>query len=356
MKTILFTFVFMFVSVGLFAQNSLTHANNALITGDSNVFLEIQFSDPGNSGSNQTWDFSKIQYTGKSPVSTIQVAPLPKTEGVGDYNFSLTENGYDYFMNSSENRLEERGYVNKELKLTLKYSDPVVKMKYPFSYGDQFRDHFIGVALFNETNTIDFFGDCTVSADAYGTLILPDRVLKNALRVKAVKKGLQINMCGTIDVNIVKYSWFASGYRYPVLSINIVENSFNGGAPVITKTAFTNTGQFTNNSAMLVSNTPVKSDNPVALVEKQEVSVNLSPNPFTDKLTYNYLLSGPRDVSVELYDLSGKYSGWLVKNQMQTEGLHTGELNAETFSLTPGVYFIRFTFDKQVIIRKVVKI
>ena len=99
--------------------------------------------------------------------------------------------------------------------MNLVYSDPVVKMKYPFSYGEQFIDHFIGVAYVNETSRIDFFGDNSVSADAYGTLILPDRIIENALRVKSVKKGLQINMCGTADVNIVKYSWYASGYRYP---------------------------------------------------------------------------------------------------------------------------------------------
>lgn len=356
MKTILYTAVLFFLTIGLSAQTSLTHANNALITGDSNTYREIQYSDPGNAGSNQRWDFSMIQYTGKSPVGTIQSAPVQKTAGVGDYNISLVENGYDYFMNSAENRLEERGYVNNELKLTLKYSDPVVKMKYPFSYGEQFVDHFIGVATYNETSTIDFFGDCTVSADAYGKLILPDRVLENVLRVKSVKKGLQINMCGLTNINIIKYNWYASGYRYPVLNINIIENNSNGGAPVITKTAFTNTQQMNVRGAIIGSNSSGQSSDPVKLAEKQDISVVVSPNPFTDKLTYHYILTLPMDVSIELYDLSGKSSGWMVKNQLQNEGLHTGELHTATYGLAPGTYFIRFTFDKQVIIRKIVKI
>jgi len=86
-------------------------------------------------------------------------------------------------MNSSDNKLEELGYENKDLKLNLVYSDPVLKMKYPFNYGEQYTDHFIGVAYYNEIYTIDFFGDYTVTADAYGTLILPDRVIENVLRV-----------------------------------------------------------------------------------------------------------------------------------------------------------------------------
>lgn len=355
MKTTLCTSVLMFLSIGLFAQTSLTYKNNRLIEGDSNAFREILFSDPGNSGSNQIWDFSMIKYTGKSPVSTIK-APAQQTEGVGDYNLSLIDNGIDYFMNSSENQLEELGYVNNELKLTLKYSDPVVKMKYPFSYGEQFNDHFIGVARYNETYTIDFFGDCIVAADAYGTLILPDKVIENTLRVKSVKKGLQINMCGLTTVNIVKYMWYATGYRYPVLSLSIVETRYNEGTPQITKTAFIFTEQLNEQPAILAPNNPGKIGGQAKQVEKSEVTVNLSPNPFNTNLTYNYFLTEQLPVSIELYDLSGKQYGWLVNNQPQAVGLHRGELNATNFGLMPGTYFIRFTFDKQVVIRKIVKI
>lgn len=350
MKTILLTSVVMLMAIGLFAQTSLTHGKNALLAGDLNTYREIQFYDPGNSGSNQIWDFSLIQYTGKSPVSTIIAASIPKMGGVGDYNLSLSDSGNDYFMNSSEERLEEWGYDNKELKLTLKYSDPVVKMKYPFSYKDQFADHFIGIALYNETNTIDFFGDCTVEADAYGTLILPDQVIDNVLRVKSVKKGWQINMCGTTKVNIVKYMWYASGYRYPLLSISTVENVRDTGAPEIIKSAFTNTTQLNERGAVIIPKDPAKQ------VEKPGVSVNIAPNPFSTTLTFNYVLTAQIPVSIELYDMSGKHIGWLVDNQKQSVGYHTGELNASTYSLMPGTYFIRFTFNNQVVNHKIVKI
>jgi len=355
MKTFLFTSVIMFMVNCLFAQNILTYTNNSLVAGDSNSFREIQYSDPGNAGSNQVWDFSLNQYTGKSPLSTIETASLPKTAGVGDYNLSLIDSGNDYFMNSSQNQLEEWGYINKDLKLTLKYSDPVVKMKYPFSFGEQFSDHFIGVALYNGVNSIDFFGDCIVAADAYGTLILPDQVLQNTLRVKSVKKGLQINMCGTTNINISKYLWYAPGYRYPVLSISIIENSYNNGTPEITKTAFTNTRQLTERSAILGTNATVKTDG-LKTTGIPEVSVTLSPNPFSTILNYNYFLTAQLSASIELYDLNGKQTGWLVKSEVQSPGLHTGELNAMTYGLVPGAYFIRFTFDKQVVIRKIVKI
>ena len=320
------------------------------MVGDSFTYQEIQFTDPGNTGPNQIWDFSKVQFTGKNPVSAIQTANLPRMEGAGDYNLSLLENGYDYFMNSSENGLEEHGYSNPDLKLTLKYSDPVVKMKYPFAYGAQFTDHFIGIAYYSETNTIDFFGDNVVSADAFGTLILPDRVIDNTLRVKSTKTGLQVNMCGTTNISITKYNWYATGYRYPVVSISIVENTPSVGAAQIIKTAYLTTQQPTKSGSTGGTNIASK------LIENPPVSVSISPNPFTDQLTYNYFLNEQMSVSIELYNISGKNMAWIVKEQQQPLGLQTGEVIASRYGLTPGVYFLRFTFDKQVVISKIVKI
>ncbi len=351
METRILAFLLLFAPVGLIAQTSLTFSNNSLRNCDSNTYEEIVFTDPGTSGPNQTWDYSHIQYTGKNQGSVLVAATTPKIPGVSNFNLLMSENGYEYLMSATENGLEELGYVNNELKLTLLYSDPVVKMKYPFSFGNQFTDHFAGVALYNGTSKIDFYGDCAVSADAFGTLILPDRVVNGALRVKSVKKGLQINTCGTTDVNIVKYSWYATGYRYPLLSLNVVETSANGCSAVITKSAFSNTQQSYNKSGLLEANAKT-SDAPTV---KADIKVVISPNPFTDQLTFSYLLPEPLNVSIEVYDTSGKINGWLVQDQLQTAGLQTGELNASNYGLTPGLYFMRFTFDKQIVIHKIVK-
>lgn len=339
------------------AQTSLTYLNNALVAGDSYTFREIQCPDPGNAGSKQIWDFSDIQYTGKTQVSNLQSATAQKLSGAGDFNLLINENGYDYFMKTYLGGMDECGYENTSLKLTMAYSDPVVKMRYPFSFGDQFSDHFIGIAWYSETSKIDFFGDHLVNADAYGTLILPDGIIENTLRVKSVKKGLQVNMCGMTDINIVKYSWYAAGYRYPVLSLTIAQTQASGATPQITKTAFTNTRQYqTKSTPVAGTNVSVKLADPAKEIAKPEVKVSLSPNPFTDKLTYNYYLSEPMAVSVELFSITGKNNGWLVKNQTQRIGLHTGELDAVIYGLSQGVHFLRFAFDKQVVILKIVKI
>ena len=356
MKKLLILSILTIVSIGLFSQTSLTFKNNGLTIGDSNMSQEIQYQDPGNSGANQIWDFTNVVYTGKILVSALVIPPVQKPTGIDNNNILLNDNGYGYFMSSSENKLEELGYINKELNINLVYSDPVIKMKYPFTYGSMFNDHFIGVAYANDSNRIDFFGDCFVNADAFGTLILPDRILENVLRVKSVKKGIQINMCGKVDFNIVKYSWYSDGYRYPVLTANVVETSYYDGVPTFTRSAFINTQQQNEKASFVGMNFPGK---PVSLgmqTKSQGITVLISPNPFNEKLTYSIILDREMVVSVELYDMTGKHIAWHIKNQPKPMGLHSGELGQLTHNLPTGVYFVRFIFDNQSVIRKVIKI
>jgi hypothetical protein len=354
MKTRVIIFILFFLPVGMMAQTTLTYSSNALRADDKNEYREIRFVDPGNAGPGQVWNFNDIQFTGNDPVSAINIPSLPKMNGVSDYNLLLSDNGYDYYMNLTTVGLEEKGYWNAGQKLSLIYSDPVLKMKYPFSFGDQFTDHFDGTAWYGGTSAIQFSGDVTVAGDASGKLILNDQAIDGVLRVKSVKKGLQINTCGTTDVNIVKYSWYASGYRYPVMNVNIVETSANGAAPVVTRTSYVNTSQeVTKRGSMaVIGSVPAPPKSPV----QTDIKVSVSPNPFVDNLNYSYVLPESQVVSIDIYDLAGKYSGWLVNKQRQTAGLQNGEFSAATLGLTPGVYCIRFTFENQVEILKLIKL
>ena len=350
MKKIIFSSVFLVLSMSLLAQNSLSYKSNALLTGDVNVYREIQFVDQGNAGANQIWDFSKIQFTGKSPVSNIQSVASKNLNGVGEYNLLLNDGGYEYFFNFNENGFDEKGFINNEKELTLVYSDPIVKMKYPFSFGEQFSDTYTGIAYYKELTRIDISGDYTVAADAFGTLIFPDRVIKNALRLKISRNGSDQYMCGSSQSNSTRYLWYAPGMRYPVINIGVMEYQSSGDVPKVTKTAYVNLDQ------RYESNTFTGSEEPQNKVDKSDVSVILFPNPFGEKLTYNYFLRKQLPVSIELFDMTGNSRFQIIKTEMQSEGLQTGELDGVGRGLTPGIYYIRFTFDKMVVISKIVKI
>lgn len=113
MRNLFSTTILSFLSIGAFAQTTLTRENNSLTIGESCTYKDIQFVDPGHSGANQVWDFTSIQFTEKNPVTAFLPAITEILEEISNSNLSISDDGYNYFMNSFENGLEELGYVNK---------------------------------------------------------------------------------------------------------------------------------------------------------------------------------------------------------------------------------------------------
>ena len=329
-----------------FSQYVLSYRNNALIKGDVILSKEVQYVDPGSAGLNQIWDFSKITFNGTDNSNRILSTPTAKLEGVSDYNILLSEGGgREYYMNMTSTDLTEKGYTAKDL--TMVYSDPVLKMIYPFTYGESFTDKYVGSALFQGLTKIDLSGDNTVTADAFGTLILPNLTLTNTLRVKTDKMGVEVYPCSSIVVRILKYSWYAPGYRYPVLVITTIESKATGQEPVITKSATINVQQ------------PVNTETVGGVPEPQpanDIAVSVYPNPFNEKFNFNYFLRKQMPAKIAMYDLTGKLTKLILQSDMQAEGIHTGEIDAEELNLTPGMYYLRFTFENNVVVKKVVKL
>jgi hypothetical protein len=233
--------------------------------------------------------------------------------------------------------------------MKLNFTEPVDKMKFPFSFGQQFSSPFTGIAWYNENSRLDLSGVYSVSADAFGTLILPDRILKNTLRLKATRQSLQVGVCGSTQAVTEKYCWYAPGYRYPVLMIGTTESRYGATDLVVSKQAWINLDQH-------APGNPSAVPNPGSRNGITENSIIVYPNPFNEQLTYNYFIWKQFPVKVELYDMSGRFNITIEKKQVQSGGLHTGTIDAPVLGLPPGVYYLRFTFDKEVAVSKIVKV
>lgn len=333
-------------AISALSQSSLAYKNNALRPGDVNTSSEIQYVAPGNPGPNQIWDFSGIKYTGTKNLSRVLSANTTALVGVSEYNVLLNEGGYEYYFNISSDKFEEKGYTLKDL--TVIYADPLLKMKYPFAYGESFTDNWTATALFKSVTKIEISGDFTVTADATGDLILPDRTLSKALRIKTEKNSVEMNPCNSTVTHILRYLWYAPGYRYPVLVTTVSEYKTTGQEPRTTKIAAVNLQQ------------EVVSDAVTVIPDSQpsfstDILVNVFPNPFSEKLSYNYFLRKQMPVTITLYDITGKSMSLVMKTQTLPEGVHQGEINPDDYSLTPGIYYLRFTFENKVIVKKIVK-
>lgn len=327
-------------------QGVLTFKDNAILAGDSVNTMEILFMSAGNPGPDQIWDFSKIQYLGKNRASYASTAEKNLTDGLRNSNMVLSDHGYEYYLQIHENNMQELGLKSKDYSFV--FSDPMLKMRYPFYYGESFTDKYSGAGWYKEDKEVEVTGDYTVVADGYGTLILPDKVLKNAMRLRIEEKGVQINPCNSIERKIVRYLWFIPSARYAVLGFTTSEYTFSGQESKITHSGFIN--QKMSDSGLL---NEVSTD--LTAGDFAEESIVLFPNPFSKKLSYNYFLRKQMPVSIELMDMTGRNINNLQDNQLQMEGLHSGELDATVLNFPMGVYYLRFTFGKKVVVSKIVK-
>ncbi len=340
-----------FLAIPGFSQMVITHSANNPVAGDSTTCRQIVISSPGASGSGQVWDFSTISTSGKIHPLKVNSSPSENLDGLSENNLSLTDNGYEYILLSEGNGYQEVGYINPEKHLTLTYSDPIERMRFPMAFGDSYSDSFTGTAFYNGRSRIDLTGTYRVAADGWGTLILPNHIMHNVIRVKSVRSSLQTNVCGTLSSTTIRYNWYAPGYRYPVLSYTETEQGTSTDKPVLTTTAYLCVDQPYNPQS-----TAVLPAGQVTQTADQSVTVMVYPNPFKDKTTFHYFLRKPLVVSIELFDMTGKKVERMVDKQNQSEGLHEGVIDAVELSLNPGIYYVRFTFDQQVVVQKIVRI
>jgi len=344
MKKLYIILVFAAGCVTGFGQVTLTLRENAPVPGDTSRVREISSVEPGLTGENAVWDFSSVRFTGNTAFRGVRVDTVP---GYEERVLILTEEGFDNISVMQDGVLLEKGYRHTTRRMVMDYSDPIVKMQYPFAYGQRYSDAFAGVATYNGASRTEVDGSYTISADGSGTLILPDRILRNVLRVRTVKSSLQQGVCGSTRSQVERYYWSAPGYRYPVMMTGSVESRRGAGDPVITRTAWINLEQPGRSGSVQGTG---------ALAGEDDPGVFVFPNPFSETLNYSYFLRRSLPVKVELSDVSGRYTRVIEPFRPEPEGLHKGTVSATELGLPPGVYYLRFTFDRQVFVSKVVKI
>ena len=341
------TLIFLMLpAFSLQAQLILTREMNGYRPGDSSVVARIGWTDPGPAGEHVIWDFSGIAITTVDQVYGICVPDSMLSYGAEGENVVLRDEGFHYLYHDDGASYLETGFRNPSRKMTMDYTDPVERMRFPLGYGGQWKDAFEGTGWYGRNSRIDVGGTFEVTADAFGSLVLPDRILHNTLRVKAVKQSLQIGVCGSNQCTIEKYWWYAPGYRYPVLMLSRTTNRYGIREPVYVYVGWLNLGQEPD-----VLSTTVQKPAP-----ESENAALAWPNPFTDRLDFRYFLRNPAAVEIELYDMAGRSSVMVQERGERPSGLHTGSVQPALAGLKPGVYYLRFTLDGEVIVIKLVKL
>ena len=208
----------------------------------------------------------------------------------------------------------------------MKFHRPYVKMIYPFAFGDAFEGAYDGTYYYSEEKEADIAGTYSVKADAFGRLILPGgHEVTDVLRVVSMRSYDIILGNLTTRNEIKSYRWYARNERFPLA--------------VLTSSFSTACGEGnTYYQAAYRLPTPQKE----VINQELPVSANIKvyPNPVENHFTIDYFLHSDSDVLLELYDNTGKKIATLAKG-MKKAGSHQEYIQADKYSMYPGMYFIR---------------
>jgi PKD repeat protein len=83
-------------------------------------------------------------------------------------------------------------------------------------------------------------------------------------------------------------------------------------------------------------------------------SLDIYPNPFSDKTMIEYTLKSASPVNISLTDITGKQLAQL-SNTLQAAGKYTITLDGNTYKLQPGIYFVNVMIHDEIVTRRIVK-
>lgn len=337
-KTLLLTAAVIFAASAAWAQTVLKEKTHGLLPGNPNPMIQTEATTPGAAGENVTWDFSTLKqkagFYGDITDPGYYNPPLQAQKS----NTVLVEDDIHSFMTTSSKELKVlTTRVGTFLRV---YNEPVVKMRYPFAYGDKYAATVTGEQFYTDVNYHQTFElTYSVDADAYGTLLLPGTTLKDVLRVTTTQTYAYDNYASTV----VTYRWYVKSHRYPVLAFIFGKREDGTLYPI--KGAY---------------NPVVEAPALIAKAEKQAAkgavtTLNLYPNPFDGVLNVNYTLSAQSYVTIALYNAQGMLVKTLLQ-QNQEEGTYTSTFTSEVQNLPVGMYILRAEANGGVLAQEVVKV
>ncbi len=333
----LFTLLLLFLVTTVNSQVKLTYQNHAYIRGDRHDFFLTQKVDEGKSGADVSWDFSDLVTS--SNLTSYMVDPLTTEKGtmIPKANLALIENDNVFYFRVERDALLQYGSAGP-CSVTM-YGVPFEKMKFPFAYGDKVRGNFSGT-IQNGEKYSDVSGSYSIEGDAWGSLVLPNGFYQNTLRVKQTRI---MKISGGNDLQEITYRWYCANVRYPLLVIIKYENNGN-----------TTTTQVAYNAHYPLEN-PKNNEEKKTIRLMSDLKLDVSPNPFVEQVRVGYHLDYTTNMTFELLNNSGVVVSILQQPIAKEAGTYS-EILPVPSTLPLGTYYLKVTYGKLVIVKKIVKV
>jgi hypothetical protein len=350
MKNYLFVLLMCCISTGTFAQarnaTMLTKKRNLPHAGDSIIKQQVEYVDPGASGRDITWDFRNVHpvddaYNLRYKAITPDTLQLMGIEHRTIYRYQV-----------KGDTLLHTGFENATT--LMEYTQPEIKMRFPFRYGDTISSHFEGKGEYCHRISLHVAGKTTIAADGTGILYTPQGLeFKNVLRVKNLREYTETGVDSVI-MRLETYSWYVKGNHYPVFETVKTATQKIGKEETEHKVASFFYPPMNQTQQTDTLGLAEKETDPGNLPEIDRIFTNcrLLPNPVESQLRIEYDLAQNATVNFSLHDAIGVPKITTSPKQQQV-GHYTETISMGGFS--KGIYPLYVTVNGMVKTLHVVK-
>lgn len=377
MKKLRILIYLLIISSTIHAQLNTIH--NSLRSGDIIIKQQVEFKNPGEAKAHEFWDFSQVKLINEEYELEYSEAPL-----IGDSVYVM---GYNQFPKQARQHLEfiigkehNTMYYFKQTKdsllllghenvaVVLENKQPILNLKFPLNYGGlPILSKYTTKGLYSGTTEIESEGNISISADAFGTMVLPSGdTINPVLRVKIQQTIKDLSNASQLD-NIggqifESYRWYSKGYRYPIFET--VQNREITTDSILFSTAF----YFPPQDHLYLDTDPenlalldklwdyTKDDTDifkkVDLFEDKQYKYNIYPNPVLDILNIEYVLDLEVPVNIIMATIDGKVVKNIYRNR-QTIGKQFEQVDCS--NLMVGVYLLKVVAGDLVINERIIK-
>ena len=323
--------------------------------GDVIVKQQVEYKDPGRTGENVLWDFSRLNVV--NPEYTLSYR-LPKLSRNNTYILGLDTfpagqvnvddfitgeehyTAYHYYL--KDNQLFLLGHVNAVSQMH--NEKPLQIMKYPFDYGSRFEDDYYSLTFYAGADPMRSKGNITVSSEASGMMILPDQdTLKHVTMIRTVRTIVEIpdtallrkyvgrEMPEPVNTRIENCLWYEKGYRYPVFETIRQFNENDSNSRDFFSTAFFYPPQehyyldTDPENRVIIETLKNGKPNPFA-----GSSFNAYPNPMTATLNVEIFIPAEAKIKIQVRSVANK----------------SVYINENKGKFSSGTYYFRFDVSK----------
>lgn len=291
---------------------------------------------PKNVGASQTWDFSSLVMTTVTAMTSTFVAPSSIPSNTAFPGATLADNdgqgNHSFFKSATTptTQFEVLGLESGGVMFT--YTNSMVYMVWPMTYGNSFTDTFSG-SMTTSTLNASVTGTVTTTGSGFGTMILPGgAVLNDALQLKSTMTiNTALTTTATVNTtnNSIQYIYYHGTQKFPILSVDYeIGTPPNPGSVSITV-----------NHLLAVGLNDYNFD----------ASFAIYPNPAKDNFNVK-LSNGPGEIcTIEIYNATGQ----LAKNFNLGHTSHI-ESSIPLTGLSAGIYVVKTSLGTKSSTRKLI--